>query len=207
MRIENGRLVILKKEDDWMNEPLKPTTGIPSALELELQNQLKEFKIQIQSLTDSMREKDEYIAKLEMQMLEAESKSVSFSQNTTTNVVKKFGLDADDINNLRSKLMEKDGEINKLQMIKNQIKSKESRITQLTGENERLRKKIQDDLLHFKQELDPLRKEASRAKLLDMQVKTYKDRVEKTADSLNTQITQLKLSLSNYEKIMNVVKI
>ena len=199
--------MILKKEDDWMNEPLKPTTGIPSALELELQNQLKEFKIQIQSLTDSMREKDEYIAKLEMQMLEAESKSVSFSQNTTTNVVKKFGLDADDINNLRSKLMEKDGEINKLQMIKNQIKSKESRITQLTGENERLRKKIQDDLLHFKQELDPLRKEASRAKLLDMQVKTYKDRVEKTADSLNTQITQLKLSLSNYEKIMNVVKI
>ena len=62
-------------------------------------------------------------------------------------------------------------------------------------------------MLHFKQELDPLRKEASRAKLLDMQVKTYKDRVEKTADSLNTQITQLKLSLSNYEKIMNVVKI
>ena len=134
--------MILKKEDDWMNEPLKPMTGIPSALELELQNQLKEFKIQIQSLTDSMREKDEYIAKLEMQMLEAESKSVSFSQNPTTNVVKKFGLDADDINNLRSKLMEKDGEINKLQMIKNQIKSKESRITQLTGENERLRKKI-----------------------------------------------------------------
>ena len=62
-------------------------------------------------------------------------------------------------------------------------------------------------MLHFKQELDPIRKEASRAKLLDMQVKTYKDRVEKTADSLNTQITQLKLSLSNYEKIMNVVKI
>ena len=62
-------------------------------------------------------------------------------------------------------------------------------------------------MLHFKQELDPIRKEASRAKLLDMQVKTYKDRVEKTAESLNTQITQLKLSLSNYEKIMNVVKI
>lgn len=141
-----------------------------------------------------------------MKMLEAESKSVTFSHNTT-NVVNKGGFNANDINNLRSQIMAKDAEINKLKMDQNQMKSKDSRIAQLQSENERLRKKIQDDLLHFKQELDPLRKEASRAKLLDMQVKTYKDRIEKTTETLNVQINQLKLTLSNYEKIMNVVKV
>ena len=54
-------------------------------------------------------------------------------------------------------------------------------------------------MLRFKQEIEVLRKEASRAKLLDMQVKTYKERVEKTTETLNVQINQLKLSVSNYE--------
>ena len=130
LRIENGRLAILKKEDDFMNEPLKPISGVPSALELDLQSQLKDLKAQIQSLTDSMREKDEYIAGLEMKMLEAESKSVTFSHNTT-NVVNKGGFNASDINNLRSQIMAKDAEINKLKMDQNQMKSKDSRIAQL----------------------------------------------------------------------------
>ena len=79
-----------------MNEPLKPISGVPSALELELKVQVEKLEETIKSLNGQIREKDEVIAGLEMKMLEFESKSVSFNVNTTS-VVTKGGFNAGDI--------------------------------------------------------------------------------------------------------------
>ena len=43
---------------------------------------------------------------------------------------------------------------------------------------------MKDDLASFKLEIQPIRKEASRAKILDVQVKTYKERIEKVTITL-----------------------
>ena len=68
----------------------------------------------------------------------------------------------------------------------------------MQAEGDRLRQKIKDEMTKYRTDVEPLRKEATRAKILDAKVESLEQKLKSMTDKFKENIESLKRENSNY---------